>query len=76
VCTFLSFPDRQLTPKVRLGLFTALPTKWDLDGNWQIFKRTFLTVVLGKSDLIDNLEVVIYHSIPVRALIVLSMANW
>jgi predicted amidohydrolase len=31
------------TPKkVRLGLFTAMPVKWDLDRNWQTFERTFL----------------------------------
>ena len=34
-----------------------------------------MTVVLAKSELIDNLEVVIYHSIPVRALIVLSLGG-
>jgi 5-aminopentanamidase len=28
--------------RLRLGLFTAMPVKWDLDGNWQIFERTFL----------------------------------
>jgi N-carbamoylputrescine amidase len=28
--------------KIRLGLFTAMPAQWDLEGNWQIFERTFL----------------------------------
>ena len=31
------------TRKVRLGLFTAMPAKWDLDRNWETFQRTFVT---------------------------------
>ena len=31
------------TRKVRLGLFTAMPKKWDLDRNWETFQRTFVT---------------------------------
>lgn len=30
----------QIRSKVRLGLFTAVPTFWDLEGNWQTFERT------------------------------------
>lgn len=25
---------------LRLGLFTAMPVKWDLEGNWRVFERT------------------------------------
>src|ERR1043165_4692550 len=32
----------QTPNKVRLGLFTAVSIKWDLEGNWQIFERAFL----------------------------------
>ncbi|MEN6605252.1 MAG: carbon-nitrogen hydrolase family protein [Bryobacteraceae bacterium] len=28
---------------LRLGLFTAMPVKWDLDGNWRVFERTLAT---------------------------------
>jgi beta-ureidopropionase len=28
--------------KVRLGLFTAMPAKWELDRNWEAFQHTFL----------------------------------
>lgn len=41
--TLLVFELWAQTPnKVRLGLFSAMPTKWDLEGNWQIFERAFL----------------------------------
>jgi beta-ureidopropionase len=30
----------QTKSKVRLGLFSALPAFWDLEGNWQTFERT------------------------------------
>jgi len=30
----------QTKSKVRLGLFSAVPTFWDLEGNWQTFERT------------------------------------
>lgn len=30
----------QTASKVRLGLFTAQPTFWDLDGNWRMFERS------------------------------------
>lgn len=30
----------QTKSKVRLGLFSASPTFWDLEGNWQTFERT------------------------------------
>lgn len=35
-------PSAQTQGKVRLGLFTAKPTKWELDQNWETFQRTFL----------------------------------
>ncbi len=30
----------QQRDKLRLGLFTAMPVKWDLEANWQTFQRT------------------------------------
>ena len=30
----------QTKSKMRLGLFSAMPTYWDLEGNWQTFERT------------------------------------
>jgi predicted amidohydrolase len=30
----------QQRDKIRLGLFTALPVKWDIEANWQTFQRT------------------------------------
>lgn len=30
----------QANSKVRLGLFSAIPTFWELEGNWQTFERT------------------------------------
>ncbi len=42
--------------KVRLGLFTALPLKWDLNGNWQIFERSFLAHANQRLDLVVTPE--------------------
>jgi beta-ureidopropionase len=33
----------QHSERVRLGLFTAMPEKWELEHNWQTFERIFLT---------------------------------
>ena len=30
----------QVRDEVRLGLFSAMPVKWDLDANWRTFQRT------------------------------------
>jgi predicted amidohydrolase len=29
----------QAQDKIRLGLFTAMPVKWDLEANWTTFER-------------------------------------
>jgi predicted amidohydrolase len=42
--------------KVRLGLFSALPKKWDLDGNWQTFERTFLAHANDGLDVVVTSE--------------------
>jgi hypothetical protein len=39
------------------------------------FGATRIIVVLAKSDLIDNLEIVIYHSVPIRAPFVRSLTR-
>lgn len=31
----------QQKDKLRLGLFSAVPVKWDVEANWQTFQRTF-----------------------------------
>ncbi|MBI1785968.1 MAG: carbon-nitrogen hydrolase family protein [Acidobacteria bacterium] len=36
----LSLPA-QNSDKIRLGLFSALPLKWDVETNWRTFQRTF-----------------------------------
>jgi predicted amidohydrolase len=47
----------QTTPsKVRLGLFTAVPIKWDLDGNWQTFERTLVAHANQGIDLVVTPE--------------------
>jgi predicted amidohydrolase len=38
--------------KLRLGLFTAMPVKWDLEANWQTFQRTVETHAASGIDLI------------------------
>lgn len=42
--------------KVRLGLFTAVPTKWDLEGNWRLFETTFLMYVNRGIDVVVTPE--------------------
>ncbi len=46
----------QTTDKVRLGLFTAMPVKWDLDANRQTFERVFLAHAQEKLDLVVTPE--------------------
>lgn len=42
--------------RVRLGLFTAMPVKWDLDANWRAFEQTFLRHVGEKPDIVITPE--------------------
>jgi predicted amidohydrolase len=46
----------QTKSKVRLGLFSAVPTYWDLQGNWQTFDRTVAEHVNEGMDLIITPE--------------------
>jgi len=46
----------QTPNRVRLGLFTAVPTKWDLEGNWKIFERAFLAHANEGVDLVVTPE--------------------
>jgi predicted amidohydrolase len=53
----MCFVMRAQTPnKVRLGLFTAVPIKWDLEGNWKIFERAFLAHANEGIDLVVTPE--------------------
>jgi len=51
VC-FLTELCAQTQGKVRLGLFTAVPIKWDLDSNWQTFERMLLAHANEGVDLV------------------------
>ena len=46
----------QSTDRVRLGLFSAVPTKWDLEQNWHTFERTFLAHANEAVDLVVTPE--------------------
>src|SRR5215469_16952576 len=46
----------QTPPKVRLGLFTAMPEKWNLQANWQAFERTFLAHASENIDVVVTPE--------------------
>lgn len=46
----------QTTDKLRLGLFSAVPIKWDLDANWRTFERTFLAHAGDSLDLVVTPE--------------------
>jgi beta-ureidopropionase len=46
----------QTKSKVRLGLFSAVPTHWDLEGNWQTFERTVAEHATEGVDLIITPE--------------------
>jgi predicted amidohydrolase len=46
----------QTKSKVRLGLFSAVPTFWDLEGNWQTFERTVVAHAGEGVDLIITPE--------------------
>ena len=46
----------QTKPKVRLGLFSAMPAFWDLEGNWQTFERTVAEHAYEDADLIITPE--------------------
>ncbi|MBM3734854.1 MAG: carbon-nitrogen hydrolase family protein [Acidobacteria bacterium] len=41
---------------VRIGLFTAMPVKWDLEANWRAFESTFLRHAAEKPDLVITPE--------------------
>jgi predicted amidohydrolase len=43
----------QTSDKLRVGLFSAVPIKWDLEANWRTFERTFL------AHAGENLDVVV-----------------
>ena len=42
--------------KVRLGLFTAMPEKWDVEKNWRVFEETALRYAAEKPDVIVTPE--------------------
>ena len=42
--------------RVRIGLFTAMPEKWNLDANWRAFEETFLRHVGEKPDIVITPE--------------------
>jgi predicted amidohydrolase len=46
----------QTQGKVRPGLFTAVPIKWDLDSNWQTFERMLLAHANEGVDLVVTPE--------------------
>ena len=46
----------QTSDKVRLGLFSAMPEKWDLEANWRTFERTFLAHANESLDLVVTPE--------------------
>jgi len=46
----------QTKSKVRMGLFSAMPTFWDLEGNWQTFERTVAAHASEGVDLIITPE--------------------
>jgi predicted amidohydrolase len=46
----------QTPPNVRLGLFTAMPEKWNLQANWQTFERTFLAHAAENIDVVVTPE--------------------
>ena len=52
----LTLSGQTTQSKVRLGLLTAMPTKWDLEGNWQIFEHTFLAHANQGLDLVVTPE--------------------
>lgn len=56
--TSINAPSAPSAPrtKVRLGLFTAIPTKWDLEGNWHLFENTFLMYTNRGIDLVVTPE--------------------
>ena len=46
----------QTSEKVRLGLFSAMPLKWDLEANWRTFERTFLAHANQSIDIVVTPE--------------------
>ncbi len=42
--------------RVRLGLFTAMPEKWDVEANWRTFEQTFLRHVGERPDIVITPE--------------------
>jgi predicted amidohydrolase len=49
----LSAEDRN---RIRVGLFTAMPVKWDLEANWKTFQRTLEAHAAGGIDLVVTPE--------------------
>jgi len=46
----------QTQDKVRLGVFTAMPVKWDLEANWLAFQRTVEKHAADRIDLVITPE--------------------
>jgi predicted amidohydrolase len=42
--------------RVRVGLFTAMPVKWDLEANWRVFEETVARHATEKPDVIVTPE--------------------
>ncbi|MGH9659602.1 MAG: carbon-nitrogen hydrolase family protein [Bryobacteraceae bacterium] len=42
--------------RVRIGLFSAVPVKWEVDANWSTFERVFLAHAAEKPDLVITPE--------------------
>jgi predicted amidohydrolase len=53
---FLPPAAGQTPTKVRVGLFSAVPEKWDLQANWQTFERTFLAHAAEGMDIVVTPE--------------------
>lgn len=59
LCVFLlgyGVAVAQSPDRVRVGLFTAMPVKWDLEANWRTFEETFLRHVAEKPDVVVTPE--------------------
>jgi predicted amidohydrolase len=46
----------QAGDSIRLGLFSAVPVKWDLEANWRTFEQVFLAHTADKLDLVVTPE--------------------
>jgi predicted amidohydrolase len=48
--------QQQPQDRVRIGLFTAMPARWDLEANWRVFEETVARHAAEKPDLIVTPE--------------------